>query len=272
MTKFWICLLVILFLGASGVAGWMYYEKISCDRDLRIAQKSGEKDTKEHGEELSVFAGKETNFSFDYPASWGKATETITNADDSDEDIVAAGKTFEINFANNPFLTISGASPDFETEGIGGVCPIRQYFNGQDLINDVKEDYKCANAEDTNGEVVNCEEISINKQDGYKYYYLPEAECALKGIEKIVYLSTGDDNFPGLVMQMRIVWPEDLNIVDLGEKISSDTGTNIAYLTNNLNEILQDIEDAIVSEDYPYLPNLQINQLEDLIASLKFNE
>lgn len=263
MSKFWTWILIILFLGATGVAGWSYYEKKSCEKALRSTEVI-EEAIEECEEELETFTGEEVKISFDYPASWGEATETVINADDDTEDVVVEGKTFEISFADNPFLTISGASPDFEAGGIGGPCPIREFFNGEN------EDYQCAGREDTSGEVVACEEITVDEESGFTYYYLPNEACV--GIEKVIFLPIDDDTFPGMVMEMRIVWEDDLNIVYLSARITASSRTNTSLFADSLNEILQNIEDALISGDYAYLAKLQIDQIDALVESIEYLE
>ncbi|MFC1656635.1 hypothetical protein ACFL14_01550 [Patescibacteria group bacterium] len=258
MSKVWIWILSLLLAGALGLSAYLYFYT-----DVEPSEECEESTTEECVEELSTFTGTDVKISFDYPASWGTATEEVTDAADSTEDIVAEGKIFNINFADNPFLTISGASPDFESGGIGGVCPIRQFYNGD------TENLACSSIEDTSGEIVNCQQVSVDDENGTDYYYLPETECATIGINRVIYLPTKDDAFPGLVMEMRIVWDEDLQLANMGARVSAGDDTN-DYLANTYTEIMQDIEDAATSSVEDYLPKLQIDQLDALLESMEY--
>ncbi|MFH1749275.1 MAG: hypothetical protein ABH837_00005, partial [bacterium] len=80
---------------------------------------------------------------------------------------------------------------------------------------------------------------------------------------------TKDDVFPGLVMEVRVVWDEDIQLADMGARIVAGDDTN-NYLANTYNEILQNIEDAVTSSVEDYLPKLQIDQLDALIESLEY--
>ncbi len=258
MSKVWIWILSLLLAGALGLSVYLYFYT-----DVEPSEECEEPTTEECVEELSTFTGTDVKISFDFPISWGAATEEVTDAADSTEDVVAEGKIFKISFADNPFLTISGASPDFESEGIGGVCPIRRFYNGD------TESLVCSSAEDTSGEIVNCQPVSVDSENGTDYYYLPEPACSTTGINRVIYLPTKDDVFPGLVMEMRVVWNEDIQLADMGARISAGDDTN-DYLANTYTEILQDIEDAVTSSVEDYLSKLQIDQLDTLLESMEY--
>ena len=260
--KIWLWVLSILFIGSAAAAGYFYYQ------DKYVNAKKPTKDlTAEKAapceEELSTFTGSQVKITFDYPASWGEATEKIINSGDSDEDVVQVGKTFEISFSKNPFLTFNGASPDFESAGIGGVCPIRPFVSSFDKT--------CANLEETSGDAVKCETLSVDNQAGVKYYYLPNMECMNSGVQRVAYLPIPDETFPAMVAEMRLPFLNDLNMNDLASRVGGNCGVTTG-LENMFNTQRTEIQTALTADDLPYLPKKQVDELNALFESLQFND
>ena len=263
MAKAWLWILSILLAGSLSLSGYLYF----FGEGGESPEEDGGEEAAECEEDLSTFTGEEIKVSFDYPASWGETTETVTAAADSTEDVVSAGKTFQVTFSENPYLRISGASPDFESAGIGGVCPIRPYFNGEDM------DYTCASLEDGAGENVGCDEAEIDGQDALSYYYFSNNECATLGFQKVLYAAIPDEQFPGMVMEMRIVAYDDLSRTEIGTRIAGGDAIGVSYLEGLISDIDENVETQLTSGTYAdYLMNLQTDQIDALVESIQYTD
>lgn len=177
--------------------------------------------------DLKTFTGDKVKISFQYPSSWGVATETTktgTGKLESGTEFagLTKGSALRITFSNNSRVTIYGASSDVETDGLGGGCPIPNYFAGQKLSMPNKV-YTCDTEnklpdENTTG---SCSKEKVGGQDSMTILFVPATQCSAGGVQQFTYV-----DLPGKVVS-------DFSGLVLVGSIDSDYNKSIVQDANN---------------------------------------
>lgn len=225
--------------------------------------------------EMKTFDGEKVKISFEYPSTWGTAKEDTDLVNESD---ATAGETYQITFTKNPYLTFVGASKNSEPGGIGGPCPIREYFKGTEETGIISKD-TLNRAE--NEEYFNAKDIKIDGQKAVSLLYVPSETCSILGFQKVIYLLTPfdqkDTDFPGLVIVLSLVTDDDAAMHDYGYRSESAWGGNDLsdqqdYLSNEYQKIITEHKSELTTNKVnDYLTDLQIEQFDEFVKTIKFN-
>lgn len=233
--------------------------------------------------DLKTFTGDKVKISFQYPSSWGNVTETIktgTGKLESGADFVGLtkGSAFRITFSNNSRVTIYGASSDIETDGLGGGCPIPNYFAGQKLSMPNKV-YTCDTKnklpdENTTG---SCSKEKVGGQDSMTFLFVPAQQCSARGVQQFTYVDLpGRDvsDFSGLVLVGNIDSDYNKSIVLDANNYYNAFSQNAKESTDFWADKYKNDADSVISafsSGFPkdYIAKQEKSEISALLASMK---
>lgn len=225
--------------------------------------------------EVSTFTGEKLKISFQYPSEWGSVKEEIIPIGDAQN---YHGNNYKLSFSRNPYLTLVGASKDSSSPGVGGACPIRQFFNGTE-----HGITACSQCNTEQEGCLACKETTISAEPAVSYLYRPTASCAILGFQKIVYLKTpfnsANSDFPGLVIVMSIANQLNTQLTDLGYRSGSacpgdgaEAEQQRQYLTKIFSDDRQQVETSLLSSTpSDYVSQIQLKEFQDFLTSFHFN-
>ena len=229
----------------------------------------------EYVPEMKTFNGEKVKISFEYPITWGTAKEDTNLVNESD---ATAGETYEITFTKNPYLSFVGASKNSEPGGIGGPCPIREFFKGTEETGII---YKDALNRTEDEEYFNAKDIKIDEQKAVSLLYVPSETCSILGFQKVIYLLTPfnkkETDFPGLVIVLDLVTVDDALMHDYGYRAGSawggdDMASQQEYLSNEYQKLITEHKTELTTNKVnDYLTDLQTEQFDEFIKTIKFN-
>ena len=221
---------------------------------------------------LKSYTGKDVKIAFKYPAVWGDVTEK-TNFDTSGSNPLVKGGTFTISFSKNPHVNLYGGTKDVDTSGIGGACPIYNYFNGTFS----GKALSCAGATELGEDgLQDCKDTKVGGQSAAQMLYVPIIQCADTGFQRVVYAQmsgTGSKDFAGVAVV--------LNVQDMNAKLSS-SGIEAQLRTdeqavkaaeNEYNSTVSTVKNELVSGAVTnYLTAQQLSELNGFVGSITFTK
>ncbi len=230
----------------------------------------------EYAPEMKTFNGEKVKIAFEYPATWGTAKEEVGLVNQSD---ASAGETYEITFTKNPYLSFVGASKNSQPGGIGGPCPIREFFKGTAETGIISKD---ALNKTEDEEYFNAKDIKIDEQKAVSLLYVPPETCSILGFQKVIYLLTPfnkkDTDFPGLVIVLDLVTADDATMHDYGYRAGSawndeNLASQQAYLSNEYLKLITEHKTELTTNKVDdYLTDLQTGQFDEFVKTIKFNQ
>lgn len=232
---------------------------------------------------LETFKGDKVKISFQYPSAWGVAKETTktgTGKLESGTEFtgLTKGTAFRITFSNNSRVTIYGASSDVETDGLGGGCPIPNYFAGQKLSMPNKV-YTCDTKnklpdENTTG---SCSKEKVGGQDSMTFLFIPATQCSAGGVQQFTYVDLPGkvvSDFSGLVLVGSIDSDFNKSIVQDSNNyynaFSQNAKEATAYWTNRYKTDAESVI-AAFNSGFPkdYIAKQEKSEISALLASMK---
>jgi hypothetical protein len=273
-------LLLVVFGATSATLGattYLFYDKYNKERLEREAGITADEvaleDTSDEEDlcapVMNQFTGDEVNISFEYPATWGEATEEITTAANGG---YLSGSTFEISFSENPRLVLYGTSSDFEIGGVGDPCPMHFLFGGdEDMTTDSICDTDVEDYDPTGlGHFYfSCADEELG-DSAISYYYGPSTTCMVFGFQKIVDINSPQAEYPGIRAVMSLVSTGDLRMVYRADRITSGED---GVLEEMFLGAWNGVYDELSSESYEnYLMQQQLEELETFLETIEFVE
>jgi len=264
-----------------GVTTYLFYDKYNKEKlkqELDItADEVALEDTSEEdpcAPVMNQFTGEEVNISFEYPATWGEAEETVI---DTETGGYISGKSVHISFTDNSYVNLHAASSDFEIGGIGGPCPIWSYFQGDE---DMSTDTICTeNISDFDPTGLGMFFFSCNDEnigdEAISYFYGPTGTCSDLGFQNVVDINSPQAEYPGVRIITALTRVDNANMANLGERMTSSCTdqSQVDYLEGLYMDIWNGVYDEIVGESYnDYLMQKQLEEIEVFLETVEFEE
>lgn len=231
--------------------------------------------------DLRTFTGKTVNISFQYPASWGSATEGNYEGNGTMASGpfpgVTKGKVFSISFEKNPYVNISGGSKDLETSGLGETCPS---LRGYKVATLKPADFTCSTANnDADFDVpTNCQDRKVASQTAYQYYYMPavtndEPRCAtVQPLQEVAFMDLSQTNgaYNGIVFEMDLQDGMASQLQRLASQMDSASSESKSFLIDQADTVHKKLSGETKSGNFTdYVAQQMHDEFSALLASVK---